>query len=148
MTATEFDTDLLTGMADVARQATELFAALPPPEPFDGWDRFRAVFDKLDTAVTRLLRSRLEELRPGTPWLDELTAEVPYWLVDGVDGAVQYLQGLPHWSVSISLLRDGRTVLAALWHGCTRRGWARARSSTAGSSHHRPRPCWGSVSWR
>jgi myo-inositol-1(or 4)-monophosphatase len=122
MTTTQrTDTDLLTEMADMARQATDLVAALPAPVPFDGWDGFRAAFDRLDTTVAQLLRSRLETLRPGTPWLDELAGDVPesgeYWLVDGVDGAVQYLRGLPYWSVSISLLRDGRAALAALRHG-------------------------------
>jgi myo-inositol-1(or 4)-monophosphatase len=34
--------------------------------------------------------------------------------VDAIDGAVQYLQNLPQWSVSIALVRDGRPVLAAL----------------------------------
>ncbi len=122
MTTTQrTDTDLLAGMADVARQATDLVAALPAPMPFDGWAGFRAAFDRLDTVVTRLVRPRLEALRPATPWLDELAGDVPasgeYWLVDGVDGAVQFLQGLPYWSVGISLLRDGRAALAALRHG-------------------------------
>ncbi|MCP9943916.1 hypothetical protein LUX12_02420 [Streptomyces somaliensis] len=36
-------------------------------------------------------------------------------MCDAVDGAVQYLQGLPYWSVTSTLVRDGGPVLAVVW---------------------------------
>jgi myo-inositol-1(or 4)-monophosphatase len=50
------------------------------------------------------------------PFADEAGTVLPdgeIWVVDPVDGAVQLLQGLPQWSVSITLVRGGRPVLAA-----------------------------------
>lgn len=65
-----------------------------------------------------LLRTRLEAARPGVPWAEEIETDLPEtgecWVVDPLDGAVQYLQGLPQWSISVALIRDGRPVLAVL----------------------------------
>jgi myo-inositol-1(or 4)-monophosphatase len=44
------------------------------------------------------------------------------WFADVTDGAVQYLQGLPHWCVTLSLVRDGRphaTVIHSATHAET-----------------------------
>ena len=34
--------------------------------------------------------------------------------MDAVDGAVQYMHGLPQWCVSVALVRAGQPVAAAL----------------------------------
>jgi myo-inositol-1(or 4)-monophosphatase len=60
---------------------------------------------------------RPEQLRPGAAWGDELDtvlADGEQWVVDAIDGAVQYLQDLPQWSVSATLLRDGQPTVAVL----------------------------------
>jgi myo-inositol-1(or 4)-monophosphatase len=78
----------------------------------------RAVFDELDGPLQAVLHERLGALRPAARWVDELKGQVPdageAWVVDPVDGAVQYLQGLPHWCVSITLVRDGVPVIAVM----------------------------------
>ena len=37
------------------------------------------------------------------------------WLIDPLDGTVNYLYGLPHWSVSIAALEGGETVAAVVY---------------------------------
>ncbi|MFJ8041329.1 inositol monophosphatase family protein [Kitasatospora sp. NPDC096147] len=69
--------------------------------------------------ATALLRERLGVLRPRAGWLDgEYAAGVPgtgeWWCCDTVDGAAQYLNALPHWAVTATLLRDGEPVLAVV----------------------------------
>ncbi|MYN45619.1 hypothetical protein GTP23_11225 [Pseudoduganella sp. FT93W] len=65
----------------------------------------------------------LRELAPALPLAQpgirpqQLQAEYPaYWLFDPVDGAVQYLHGLPLWTMTLTLLIDGRAVLAWVLH--------------------------------
>ncbi|TQS42380.1 inositol monophosphatase family protein [Cryptosporangium phraense] len=53
----------------------------------------------------------VRDLLPGVQWFDEDTgAEVPpgqWWVVDGAEGAVNFVRGLPDWAVTITLLNDG-----------------------------------------
>lgn len=39
----------------------------------------------------------------------------PYWVYDPVDGAYHFIQGLPLWSSSLALVREGRAVWAAVY---------------------------------
>ena len=47
-----------------------------------------------------------------------MSGEIPEageaWVVDAVDGAVQYMHGLPQWCVSVALVRGGQPVAAVL----------------------------------
>ncbi|MFC1411601.1 inositol monophosphatase [Streptacidiphilus sp. N1-12] len=110
--------DTLTLMARAAQDAAALLPRRTGPHGFDSWPAFKAAFDAVDRPTTALLRERLEIALPGTAWAEEIDTDLPpggeQWVVDAVDGAVQYLQGLPQWSVSIALVREGRPVLAAL----------------------------------
>jgi myo-inositol-1(or 4)-monophosphatase len=69
------------------------------------------------------LEPLLLELDPALPLAQpgirpqQLRAEYPaYWLFDPIDGAVQYLHGLPLWTMTLALLVDGRPVLAWVYH--------------------------------
>jgi myo-inositol-1(or 4)-monophosphatase len=109
-------------MAQAAQDAAALLHNRPRPAPFTSWPEFRSRFETVDKLLAGLLRERLGVLRQGVNWAEELDAELTgsgeRWVVDAVDGAVQYLQNLPQWSVSVTLVRDGRAVLAAL-HSAT-----------------------------
>ena len=111
------DYELLLPMTDAVREVGALLAMLPAPgAPARTWEEFRAVFDGYDEPTTKLMRERLTELRPGAVWAEEMETAIPdtgeAWVVDTVDGAVQFLQGLPHWSISATLVRDGLPVAA------------------------------------
>lgn len=65
------------------------------------------------------LRPELESLRPGAGWVDEDLETVPlrpgeWWVVDAVEGAVNYVHGMPEWCVTVTLVRDGGPVLAVV----------------------------------
>ena len=116
------DFDLVTEMARAAEAAAALLRRQSLPSPYTTWPEFKDRFDAIDQLVSAELRERLSALRPGVPWSEELSTDATYagerWVVDPVDGAVQYLQGLPQWCVSVSLARDGRAVATAL-HSAT-----------------------------
>jgi myo-inositol-1(or 4)-monophosphatase len=54
----------------------------------------------------------LDGLVPTADWFDEDEngKDVPpgeWWIVDGAEGGVNYVYGLPEWAVTITLVRDG-----------------------------------------
>ncbi|GAB7068424.1 inositol monophosphatase [Mycobacterium hodleri] len=98
--------------------ATLLRAVLPPPSRT--WAEFSAAFDGIDCPATDQLRTMLDSAVPGVAWLgDPAAADAEGWFADVTDGAVQYLQGLPHWCVTLSYVRGGRAE-ATVIHSATR----------------------------
>src|SRR3984957_20061867 len=62
------------------------------------------------------LRPELARLRPQAGWVDDDLETTPlppgeWWAVDAVEGAVNFVHGLPEWAVTVTLLRDGRPAL-------------------------------------
>ena len=73
----------------------------------------------LEELVLAELRPELARLRPGAGWVDDDLETTPlppgeWWVVDAVEGAVNYVHGLPEWAVTVTLLRDGRPVLTVV----------------------------------
>ena len=67
------------------------------------------VVTAMDLASEDLLRRRLAELRPDDGVLGEEREFVPgrtgiTWVVDPIDGTVNYLYGLPHYAVSVAVV--------------------------------------------
>ncbi|WP_410590191.1 inositol monophosphatase family protein [Amycolatopsis sp. lyj-23] len=72
-----------------------------------------------DTAVADVLRPALTDLRPEARWLDDEHGSGPlpageWWLIDPVGGNVNAVHGMPEWNIGVSLVRDGRPVLAVV----------------------------------
>jgi myo-inositol-1(or 4)-monophosphatase len=109
---------MLDTIAQAARNAGALLRDLPRPAPAASMAAFRASFDAVEAPAATLLATSLAAVRPGVPWAAEMDTFLPptgeRWIVDVLDGAVQYLQDLPHWCVSITLVRDRRAVATVL----------------------------------
>ena len=79
----------------------------------------------IDTQCLSSLQADLVGVFPKTPWLvgDEFDytgqkqpLDLPeYWLCDAMDGAIQYVQHLPGWTINLVLIRDGRPQLAVIY---------------------------------
>jgi myo-inositol-1(or 4)-monophosphatase len=72
------------------------------------------VVTQLDRAAEQLIRDRLLAARPGDTILGEEGGQTGHgsvrWIVDPLDGTVNYLYGLPDWAVSIAAEFDGEVV--------------------------------------
>lgn len=73
----------------------------------------------VDTETEQLLRDRLVELRPGEPVLGEegggpAAVGGARWVVDPVDGTVNFLYGIPAYAVSVAAQVDGTSVAGAV----------------------------------
>jgi myo-inositol-1(or 4)-monophosphatase len=76
------------------------------------------VVTAMDKAAEKLIRDRLLTARPGDAILGEEQGETGHgrtrWIVDPLDGTVNYLYGLPDWSVSIAAEVNGEIVAGAV----------------------------------
>lgn len=72
------------------------------------------VVTEMDRAAETLIRTRILGERPGDAILGEEGGEsgrgLVRWIVDPLDGTVNYLYGLPDWAVSIAAEVDGAVV--------------------------------------
>ncbi|MEO3885583.1 inositol monophosphatase family protein [Nonomuraea sp. B5E05] len=102
---------------DIAREAGDMLLAKRPTmsgeietksSPTD-------VVTILDKASEELIRERVLAARPGDRILGEEGGEAPgesdvRWIVDPIDGTVNFLYGLPDWAVSIAVEVNGQVV--------------------------------------
>ncbi|KUI11794.1 inositol monophosphatase [Mycobacterium sp. GA-1285] len=74
----------------------------------------------VDTETERLIRDRLAELRPGEPVLGEEEGGTPAhgddltWVLDPIDGTVNFVYGLEAYAVSVAVQRRGSSVAGAV----------------------------------
>jgi myo-inositol-1(or 4)-monophosphatase len=127
----------------VALEAAEHLRALP--RPWDGGTRDGAPRDGVatkssptdvvtasDQAVETLVRARLAELRPGEPVVGEEQGGAgdgwagTRWVVDPIDGTVNFLYGMPWYAVSVAAAQDGRSVAGAVVEPASGRVWSAA----------------------
>jgi myo-inositol-1(or 4)-monophosphatase len=71
----------------------------------------------LDIEAERLLRSRLGRLAPDIPCLGEeqggpAPGREPIWVLDPIDGTVNFARGSPLCAISLALVEEGRPRLA------------------------------------
>jgi len=90
-----------------------------------------------DTEAERLARDLLARHRPGEPVLgeEEGGGDAPpgtvCWVVDPIDGTVNYLYGLPWYAVSVAAQRDGVSLAGAVVHPPSGRCWSAALGAGA-----------------
>jgi myo-inositol-1(or 4)-monophosphatase len=79
------------------------------------------VVTEMDNAAEELIRDRILARRPGDVILGEEGGQVGEpagavrWIVDPLDGTVNYLYGLPDWAVSIAAEVEGTVVAGAVF---------------------------------
>ena len=117
-------TDLLVVAVDIARAAGALLRQRPRDLDVDSKSTPTDAVTVMDRASERLIIDELTRRRPGDRILaeetgahdgaDATTAGV-CWVVDPLDGTVNYLYGIPHFAVSIAARIDDKTVAGAVY---------------------------------
>ena len=134
MATTNPPSELLELAVAVAVQAGRMLATGRPPgrpqvvgtksSPTD-------VVTEMDRVSERLIIDRIGEARPGDAFLSEergavrpatpsagrvqAGGAVVRWIIDPIDGTVNYLYGLPDWAVSIAAELSGRVVAGVVY---------------------------------
>jgi myo-inositol-1(or 4)-monophosphatase len=77
---------------------------------------------KADHRAEGILRAELSKARPGYGLLMEETGVVHgsdtsnRWIIDPLDGTTNFLHGIPHFSISIALERDGEPFAGVIYN--------------------------------
>jgi len=141
--------DLLALATDLAREAGAL--ALSMREGIETESTKSSPTDIVtaaDKAVERLLVERIRAARPDDGLLGEEGAETAgttgwRWVIDPIDGTVNYRRGIPQWATSIGVEHDGTTQVGVvfdpskdeLWTAVRGRGsWLNGRRLACSSS--------------
>ena len=125
--------------AFVRRRRGEVFAGAPQG---DGAVRTKSSptdpVTVVDTETERLLRARLAVLRPDDAILGEeeggaarAPAGVPVWVLDPIDGTVNFMYGLGAYAVSVGVQIDGVSVAGAVANVATGEVFSAARGQGA-----------------
>ena len=90
----------------------------------------------MDKNSERLLEELLLGARPSDGILGEEGASVAgssgvVWVVDPLDGTVNYLYDLPGWAVSVAARFDGETIAGCVYAPSINRTWSAARGMGA-----------------
>ncbi|WP_412544477.1 inositol monophosphatase family protein [Longispora sp. K20-0274] len=89
-----------------------------------------------DKAAERLVVEALSAIRPADTVLGEEGGESPggsgtRWILDPIDGTVNYLYGLPHYAVSLAVEVDGVVVAGVVHNPVTGEEWTAVRGEGA-----------------
>ncbi|OCB59480.1 inositol monophosphatase [Mycobacterium malmoense] len=139
MTRGDDDPDRLRAVAEslateaaafVRRRRAEVFGAAgaTPTSVGDGAVRSKSTptdpVTVVDTETERLLRDRLAELRPGDPILGEegggpadpaaTPVDAITWVLDPIDGTVNFVYGIPAYAVSVGVQVEGVSLAGAV----------------------------------
>ncbi|WP_454789749.1 inositol monophosphatase family protein [Mycolicibacterium lutetiense] len=138
MTDNSFDAPALRVVAEqlateaaefVARRRAEVFGTVANSLGADVRDDVRTVRSKstptdpvtiVDTETERWLRERLAVLRPSEAILGEEEGgqqegrDGLSWVIDPIDGTVNFVYGIPAYAVSVAVQYDGRSVAGAV----------------------------------
>jgi myo-inositol-1(or 4)-monophosphatase len=91
---------------------------------------------ELDLAAERLIRRRLAEARPDDAILGEEGGDAPgtsglRWIVDPLDGTVNFLFGIPQFGVSVACEDERGTLVGVIYDPIRHELWAAERDGAA-----------------
>jgi myo-inositol-1(or 4)-monophosphatase len=89
-----------------------------------------------DHALEEFIRERLAQLRPGDVVVGEEHGSTAgesrtMWVVDPIDGTVNFLYGMPWYGISVAAVRDGASVAGAVIEPASGRLWSAAAGGGA-----------------
>jgi histidinol-phosphatase len=97
-----------------------------------------------DRAAEQALRARIEAERPGDGIVGEEFGETTggtnrRWILDPIDGTINFVRGIPNWGTLIALEDDGEVVAGVASAPALHRRWWAARGTGAFANGERIR---------
>ena len=145
-TAAADEPELLALAVDLARRAGDLALSMREGvEVASTKSTPTDVVTAADAASERLLVESIRAARPGDGVLGEEGADDAgttgvRWVIDPVDGTVNFLYGLPQWAVSIGVEVDGEVVVGVV-HDPAKGETFAARRGAGATLNGRPLRC-------
>lgn len=83
----------------------------------------RDLVTQADLLANEILRSMLTEHFPAYGWLSEETVDDKgrldcqyVWVVDPIDGTIEFTHGIPEYAISVALVKNGTPVVAVVFN--------------------------------
>lgn len=97
-----------------------------------------------DMRAEKTLRKELEKARPGYSFLMEeggsIETKSEYrWIIDPLDGTINFLHSIPHFAVSLALEREGELIAAVIYNPATEELFTAERGKGAYANDRRMR---------
>lgn len=130
---------LLERLLPLLREAGQRLLSRQPSRARHDASLMRQCVDEAGTSTLRHLGQALRAQWPDVPVFpagltpDRLPAVTGlYWLCDPLDGAIQYLAGLPMWTCNLTLMQGAEPLLALVHDACLDRSYHALRGQGAG----------------
>jgi myo-inositol-1(or 4)-monophosphatase len=112
------DARKLLAVAKTATSAASELVRSRPPRTLT-WKGDRDVASDVDMSVEKLIRNYLHRHTPKAGFLGEEEGgsnlgEGSHWILDPIDGTINFLHGIPLCAISLSLVHNGATVVAVI----------------------------------
>lgn len=116
----ELGAELEAVAIDIVRRAGALLTDRPAELEYTTKSSSVDVVTEMDRASEELVKGYLSTERPGDGLLGEEGADLPSstgitWILDPIDGTVNYLYGLPGWNISIAAVSQVGTLAGAVY---------------------------------
>jgi myo-inositol-1(or 4)-monophosphatase len=74
---------------------------------------------EMDRAAENLIVRTIKSVRPDDGFIGEEGSDIASksgisWAIDPIDGTVNYMYGLPVWTISIAAIHDGKSIAGCL----------------------------------
>ena len=121
---------------NIARQAGELLTDRPASWNLTVKSTAIDIATQMDLASEKLIVDAILAARPGDGIIGEEGANRTgtsglTWVIDPVDGTVNYFYGLPGWSISIAVKDESGTLVGVVHSPTTNSTWYASRGSGA-----------------
>ena len=119
---------MLGSIADIVMESGRRVAAATGFEVSDKGSRENVV-TTADLENERFLKERLTGLLPGSAFMGEEGDESPIleegytWIVDPIDGTMNFSRGIPEVGISVALFRDGEPYIGVVHNPFNGRLW-------------------------
>jgi myo-inositol-1(or 4)-monophosphatase len=133
----EDDPQTLLALADaLARAAGTVLRDRPAALDVDAKSTPTDIVTERDQAAERVILAELRKVRPDDAVLAEETGSTPgrgdvTWVIDPLDGTVNYLYGIPHYAVSIAARVGDVEVAGVVYDVCRDQMYAATRGGGA-----------------
>ena len=91
-----------------------------------------------DHAADTYLKNTLTKAYPEYGWLSEETVDTKErlshsrtWVVDPLDGTKEFIEGVPHFVVSVALVEDGEPIIGVLYNPASKELFTAAKGEEA-----------------
>ena len=91
-----------------------------------------------DHAADTYLKNKLTKAYPEYGWLSEETVDTKErlnhsrtWVVDPLDGTKEFIEGVPHFVVSVALVEDGEPIVGVLYNPASEELFSAAKGDGA-----------------